>query len=125
MPAQNACDSYKSLEWSDDLSDDVCVLIANKGAIMQEPSTRMSPGGSPATDVFQAELELNDGNHFRLRAVRDMFLTSVRGVAWITVDGEAGETMVSPGEAFLVASGKTALIGPLHQSTRLQLRAAT
>lgn len=90
---------------------------------MQQPFMRMPPGGGPAAEACQAELQLNHGSHFRLRAVRDTHLMSVGGVAWITVDGEAGETMVSPGEAFVVASGKTALIGPLHQSIRLRLGA--
>lgn len=80
--------------------------------------------GRPAIAVCQAELQLNNGNHFRLRAVQNMRLRSVRGVAWVTLEREAGETMVRPGEVFVIPSGKTALVGPLHESVTLELGTA-
>ena len=42
----------------------------------------VSPGGRPPAEVVCAELQLNHGNHFRLRAVRDKYLMSVGGAAW-------------------------------------------
>ena len=81
-------------------------------------------GGGPASEVCHAELQLDYGSHFRLHAVRDMRLLSLRGIAWVTLEREAGETMVCPGEAYVVPSGKTALIGPLHESVRLELGTA-
>ncbi len=69
-------------------------------------------------------MQLNSGNHVWLRAAQDMRLMSTRGIAWITFDGEAGETIVRPGEVFVILSGKTALIGPLHESVRLELGVA-
>jgi len=48
-------------------------------------------GGKPAIKVWQTELQLNHGNHLRLRAAQDVRLSAVRGVAWITLEMEAGE----------------------------------
>ena len=79
------------------------------------------PGGGPATQACPTELQLNKGNHFKLRAARDMLLSAVRGTAWVTVDNEASETVVRSGDAFVIASGKTALVGPLHGSVTLEL----
>ena len=83
--------------------------------------TGSHPWGKPAIKVWQTELQLNHGNHLGLRAAQDMRLSAVRGVAWVTVELEAGETMVGLGQVFVIASGKTALVGPLHQSVTLEL----
>jgi len=78
-------------------------------------------GGGLAPQVCKTALQLNKGNHLRLGATQDMRLRALRGVAWITVESEAGETVVRPGETFVVASGKTALVGPLRESVLLEL----
>lgn len=88
---------------------------------MSIPHPPMTPGGKPAIQVCQTQLQLNNGNHLRLGATQNLCLRSVRGVAWITVEMEAGETIVGPGDAFVISSGKTALVGPLHESVTLEL----
>jgi len=77
--------------------------------------------GRPVSEVWPAQLQLDHGSHFRLRALQDTRLLSLRGVAWITLEREAGETIVRPGEAYIIPSGKTALIGPVQKSVRLEL----
>ena len=81
----------------------------------------LAPGTNPAIRVGQTELQLNKGNHLRLRAAQSVRLSAVRGLAWITVEEDAGEAVVRPGDAFVVSPGKTALVGPLHESVTLEL----
>lgn len=64
---------------------------------------------------------MHKGNHLRLRAARNLRLSTVSGVAWITLDRDAGEAVVGPGDAFVISSGKTALVGPLRESVTLEL----
>lgn len=83
--------------------------------------TAQAPGNRPAAQACRTELQLNYGNHFRLHAAQDMRVRALRGIAWITLESEAGETMVRAGNDFVISSGKTALVGPLHQSVTLEL----
>jgi hypothetical protein len=92
---------------------------------MTMPHPMGNPAGAkPAIETGRTQLRLDKGSHLRLRAAENMRLSAVRGIAWITVEREAGETMVRPGDAFVVSSGKTALIGPLRESVTLELGAA-
>ena len=122
MRGQNACDSEISFVRTGRLFDHACMSgVRQESRIMEQHTASAASDGKSALEVCGAELQLDHGNHFRLRAVQDMRLMSVRGVAWITLEREAGETMIRPGEAFIIPSGKTALIGPLHDSVRLEL----
>lgn len=88
----------------------------------RHPLTR---GNKAAIHVWQTELNLDKGNHLRLRAAQDMQLSSVRGMAWITVEMDAGETVVCPGDVFVISSGKTALVGAIRGSVTLELGIAS
>ncbi len=81
----------------------------------------LDPSNQSVIHVCQTELNLDKGNHLRLRAAQDMRLSSVRGMAWITVEMDAGETVLCPGDVFVIASGKTALLGALRGSVTLEL----
>ncbi len=125
MRCQNACDSEISFVQSGPLFDDARIFeLRGEASIMARQPKGILSGGRSASVACQAELLLNSGNHVWLRAAQDMRLMSTRGIAWITFDGEAGETIIGPGEAFVILSGKTALIGPLRESVRLELGAA-
>lgn len=85
----------------------------------------LSPGNTAMVHVCQTELNLDKGNHLRLRAAQDMQLSPVRGMAWITVEMDAGETVVCPGDVFVIYSGKTALVGALRGPVTLELGVAS
>ena len=89
--------------------------------MMERHPVGIPPAGRSAIAIRQAGLQLNNGNHVRLSPVQDLRLTATRGIAWITLEGEAGEAFVRPGEIFVLAKGKTALIGPLHESVSFEL----
>lgn len=85
----------------------------------------LPPGNQTVIHICQTELKLDKGNHLRLRAAQDMQLSPVRGMAWITVEMDAGETVVCPGDVFVIASGKTALVGALRGPVTLELGIAS
>jgi hypothetical protein len=122
MQRHHACDSEKSFVPPGRMFDDVRVFqLMWKSHMRELHFIHSSPGARSAIEACQAELQLDHGSHFRLRAAQDMRLMPVRGVAWITLEEEAGEAVVRPGETFVVPSGKTALVGPLHESVKLEL----
>lgn len=75
-------------------------------------------------DARQARLHLEKGNHASLSGACGTRLTTVSGIAWITVDRDAGDYLVSPGESFVVPSNRAVLLGPLFASVTLEVQGA-
>ena len=75
-------------------------------------------------DISQARLQLGRGDHLRLRGAGGTQLTTINGIAWITVDRETGDTLVSAGDSYIVASDRTVLVSPLFSSLTLDVKAA-
>lgn len=91
--------------------------------MIRHPSTL---GDRTVLPGCQPELDLDKGNHIRLRSALDMQVSPMRGLAWITVEMDPGESVVRPGEVFVISSGKTALVGSLggHVTLRIGLTAS-
>jgi len=70
----------------------------------------------------QVRMQLHKGGHLKLNGARGARLTSVGGTAWITVDRDAHDVMISPGESFVVSSDRSVLIGPLFGAVTLDLQ---
>ena len=75
-------------------------------------------------DIRQARLQLDRGDHLKLSGARRTRLTTVSGIAWITVDRDAGDTVVPAGESFVVPSDRAVLVGPLFSSLTLEVQGA-
>ena len=67
-------------------------------------------------DTNNARLPLEPKGHAQLENARNLRLTGLEGMTWITVDGELSDFFIGPGESFVVPSdGKviaTAINGP-------------
>ena len=68
-------------------------------------------------DTRHARLPLCRGQFLRLAHARHTRLTALRGDAWITLDGDPRDIVLSPGESFVVDSDSTVVLYPLHAST--------
>ena len=75
-------------------------------------------------DIHQARLQLGKDDHLRLNGARGARLTTVSGIAWITLDRETRDTVVSAGESFVLPSDRAVLVGPLFSSLTLDLKGA-
>ena len=73
-------------------------------------------------DTRQARLRLDKGDHLKLSGARRARLTTVSGIAWITVDRDAGDTLVPAGDSFVVPSDRAVLVGPLFSSVTLDVQ---
>ena len=73
-------------------------------------------------DISQARLQLGRGEHLRLSGACGARLTTVGGIAWITVDRDAGDTLVHAGDSFVVPSDRTVLVSPLLSSLTLDVK---
>ena len=119
MRAENACDSKKSfalLDYEADHSRRVSKMRVNPGS--------SAIGANMLIDACRARLRLDKGNHASLERACGTRLTAVSGIAWITVDRDAGDNLIGPGESFVVRSTRPVLIGPLFASVTLDVQVA-
>ena len=75
-------------------------------------------------DIHQSRLQLGKGDHLRLRGACGTRLATVSGIAWITIDRDEGDIVVSAGESFVVPSDKAVLVAPLFSSVTLDVQGA-
>jgi hypothetical protein len=71
--------------------------------------------------VPQSRLRLSRHDHLRLRGARMVRLTAVNGFAWVTARGKARDTVITPGDSFVVSTARGVLIGPLFASVTLDI----
>jgi hypothetical protein len=83
----------------------------------------MHPFGRPIMliDTHYATLPMRGGQTARLRDALNTRLTSLRGVAWITVDGDRRDIVLEPGDTFVVDSDQQVLVHALHSQQPLEL----
>lgn len=72
-----------------------------------------------ASDV---RMQLHQGGHLKLDGARGARLTCVNGTAWITVDRDAHDVLILPGDSFVVSSDRSVLVGPLFGAVTLDLQ---
>lgn len=73
-------------------------------------------------DIGQARLQLGRGDHLRLSGACGTRLTTINGIAWITVDRDAGDTLIHAGDSFVVPSERTVLVSALFSSLTLDVQ---
>ena len=61
-------------------------------------------------DLCGREIRLNDNQPITARRARGLRIVCSSGVIWITVDGEAGDTYLRPGESHTLRGNGLALI---------------
>jgi hypothetical protein len=74
-------------------------------------------------DTAEVRLPMKLGQVARLQRARNTRLTALRGIAWITVDGDPRDIVLEPGESFVVDSNEGVLIYPLRNGDTLELAA--
>ncbi len=74
-----------------------------------------------ASDV---RMELRKGSNMKLEGARGVRLTSVSGTAWITVERDARDILILPGDSFVVPCDRSVLVGPLRGAATLELQGA-
>lgn len=74
--------------------------------------------------IRQARLQLGKRDHLRLRGACRTRLSTVSGIAWITVDRDSVDAVVPAGDSFLVPSDRAVLVGPLSGSLTLDVQGA-
>jgi hypothetical protein len=72
-------------------------------------------------DTHEARLRLDEGFHARLEDARNARLTSIEGVAWITVDGDLHDYFIRPGDSFVVPSDTRVVVDPIRGPALLQI----
>jgi len=72
-------------------------------------------------DASQARLPLQPGQAARLKSARDARLTAMRGIAWITIDGDRRDIVLAPGDSFVVDSDAPVIVYPLRAGDGLML----
>src|SRR5437773_1940921 len=65
-------------------------------------------------DTHHARLPLRIGEAAHLRDARDTRLTSLRGIAWVTIDGDRRDIVLEPGDSFVVDSDARVVVYPLR-----------
>ena len=73
-------------------------------------------------DAPHVRIQLRKDEHFTLGGARGARLSCVNGTAWITVDRDAEDVVISAGESFLVSSDRSVLVGALFGAVTLDLR---
>jgi len=53
-------------------------------------------------DTGRVHLPLGPHGHAQLRRARNVRMTGIEGVTWITVDGQSADVILGPGESFVV-----------------------
>ncbi|TMH08859.1 MAG: DUF2917 domain-containing protein [Betaproteobacteria bacterium] len=72
-------------------------------------------------DTHHARLPLRIGEAAHLRDARDTRLTSLRGIAWVTIDGDRRDIVLEPGDSFVVDSDARVVVYPLRAGHALEL----
>ena len=103
-------------------------LILNETAFTAPTASffRMNLAHKPefAMDVHtrHAQVQLNAQRPMRLSAAQGIRLRSVSGTAWITIDDDLRDLVLTPGQEWTVDSSRRVLITPLgRDSVRLDL----
>lgn len=73
-------------------------------------------------NTCEARIQLLPGDHLRLRSAAGARLTSIDGIAWITVDRDPGDFVISAGDSFGVPSDRPVLVGPLFGTATVELQ---
>ena len=87
----------------------------------RESMRQPDEGRAVGITLHQARLQLAHGEHLRLANARGARLTALEGIAWITVDQEAADTLLRAGECFVVRSNREVVVGSLFSSVTLEL----
>ncbi len=74
--------------------------------------------------LHQPRLQLERGDHLSLRNARNTRLYVVSGYAWITVDRDARDIVLAPGESLLLSSDREVVVGALGSTLNLAVHAA-
>ena len=68
-----------------------------------------------------ARLPLDAGEAAHLQGARDTRLTALRGIAWITIEGDRRDIVLEPGDSFVVDSDARVIVHPLRAGQALEL----
>jgi hypothetical protein len=69
-----------------------------------------------------SRVQLCFGEHLKLKGACGTRLTCVHGIAWVSVERDAGDILLRPGESFVVASAREVLVGPLRDTVTLDMQ---
>jgi hypothetical protein len=72
-------------------------------------------------NTCDARIHLLHGDYLRLRSAAGARLTSIDGIAWITVDGDPSDFVIPAGNSFEVPSDRSVLVGPLFGAATVEL----
>jgi len=72
-------------------------------------------------DTRHALLPLTPGHVARLRDACNTRLTCISGAAWVTIDGDRRDIVLSPGESFVVDSNERVVVYPLRAEQLLEV----
>ena len=67
-------------------------------------------------------LRLDKGDHLRLTSAFGARLTSVDGIAWVTIDHDPNDVVVTAGDSFVVPSDRPVLVGALYGAATVDLQ---
>lgn len=73
-------------------------------------------------DTNNARLPLSAKGHAQLDNARNVRLTGLEGVTWITVDGELSDVFIGPGESFVVPSGGKVVAAAVDGPALIELK---
>jgi hypothetical protein len=90
----------------------------NQAAFKRQPQS----GEADMIHAPEVRMQLHKGGHFTLNGARGARLTCIDGAAWITVDRDARDVVILPGESFFVLSDRSVLVGPLFGAVTLDLQ---
>jgi hypothetical protein len=82
----------------------------------------VTPGGYVLIHGSDFRIELQKGDHLKLRSASGARLTSIDGTAWITVDREPSDVLIPAGDSFVVPSDRSVLVGPVFGAATLDLQ---
>lgn len=92
-----------------------------------DSSPRCAGPSAPLTLALDAgrcgtEIRLQAGQHLRFPGLRGWSLRAWTGALWITVDGQAGDIVLAPGQMHVFEEDGAVLVGALDASTLLLRR---
>jgi hypothetical protein len=76
-------------------------------------------------DTRRVHLPLGPQGHAQLRQARDVRLTGIEGVTWITVDGEAADVVIGPGESFVVPNNENVVAIAMQGHALIEIEGRT
>jgi hypothetical protein len=85
-------------------------------------SDLLTYGGCMLINTCDARIQLLHGEHLRLRSAAGARLTSIDGIAWITVDRDPGDFVIPAGDSFVVPSDWPVLVGPLFGAATVEVQ---